>query len=695
MTELPIIVLAFANDREGQGYLRDLSKECNALQKIYEEAERNGLCRLVFRTNAEPDDIGDVIRENLNHIVIFHYGGHASGEGLKLESDDKGGATAHAGGLAALLGLCTELQLVFLNGGSTHDQGALLRAAGAPSVIVTARSIADDVARQFAVNFHQSLVGGIKLRQAYDLARNNLRKDLGDAPRPYYRELGDTSGAEPRDELGLPWELEFKDDKKTVKDWTLADAANKPDFGLPPLPDRDLPVSPFRQLDWFTADQAEVFFGRGRLIRDLYEQIVDPKESPIIFLYGAAGVGKSSVLDAGLMPRLQAGGCEVEYCRRDQQKGLSGSLRAIMKSAGDTAQLNEDWRAEEKRLNKPLIYIVDQIEEVFTRPDTAQARELKTFVDDLKAAVGNVEARPRGKFVLGFRKEWLAELRDRLDEAKLPHNDTLLKPLDRPGILEAITGPARPGRLQRRYRLEIVEGLPEMIADDLLRDAGATVAPTLQVLLTKMWEHALQTRDYKDGKPPRFDNALYQTAKSEGYLLQDVLNDGVKAIGHWNPAVEQSGLALDVLAYHTTEFGTAAQRSWDELKTRYAHQADKLEGLLDQCKGHYLVIEVEKDDSPTRPTRLAHDLLAPIVQQRFRISMAPGQRARRLLENRAPEWRDGKTGALLDETDLTTVEAGASGMRASGMRIEAILERSGWSRQAVKSMFDAGLLVKS
>ena len=44
--------------------------------------------------------------------------------------------------------------------------------------------------------------------------------------------------------------------------------------------------------------------------------------------------------------------------------------------------------------------------------------------------------------------------------------------------------------------------------------------------------------------------------------------------------------------------------------------------------------------------------------------MAPGQRARRLLENRAPEWHDGKIGPVLDATDLSAVEAGAAGMRA-------------------------------
>jgi hypothetical protein len=43
--------------------------------------------------------------------------------------------------------------------------------------------------------------------------------------------------------------------------------------------------------------------------------------------------------------------------------------------------------------------------------------------------------------------------------------------------------------------------------------------------------------------------------------------------------------------------------------------------------------------------------------------MAAGQRARRVLENRAAEWRDEATGAPLDRRDLETVEQGFTGMR--------------------------------
>ena len=665
MAELPIIVLAFANEQEGRRYLRDLPEELRRLQEILSEAERNGLCRLELLPNATLDQIFDVFTRNRDQVTILHYAGHADSGRLLLESSAAGGAPAHAAGLATFLAQRRGLQLVFLNGCSTRAQIARLLEAGVSAVIATARAIDDGMAREFAAAFYTELASGAPLRAAYEAARGRVLAARGDAPKAYYqiRELGDPTAdsvsPDPSDDHGFPWE--FRPGAELVERWSLPDAADNPEFGLPRLPERDLPESPFRHLAWFTAEHAEVFFGRGYQVRELYEQVTDQTGPPILLLHGASGVGKSSLLEAGLVPRLEAGGHAVRYRRRDQQKGLLGTLRDALQLAAEQTALDEHWRAEEARLGKPLVVFLDQVEEFFTRPDTAQPLELDEFLEALRAALGNRDQRPEGKLVLGFRKEWLAELDRRLAEAKLPRTKVFLKPLDRRGIIEAIRGPARPGRLQRQYRLAIEDGLPEVIADDLLADAGSALAPTLQVLLTKMWERARQANPDQ----PRFDRALYESLKSEGYLLKDVLDKGLEAIGRWNPAVEESGLALDVLVYHTTDLGTASQRTRAELEQRYAHQVDVLDGLLGRCKDHYLLIEAEPHpDTPTRSTRLAHDLLAPLVQQQFRLSIAPGQRARRLLENRAPEWQDGKTGPGLDSTDLATVEEGAPGMRA-------------------------------
>ena len=169
----------------------------------------------------------------------------------------------------------------------------------------------------------------------------------------------------------------------------------------------------------------------------------------------------------------------------------------------------------------------------------------------------------------------------------------------------------------------MAEGLAPTIAEDLVIDAGSALAPTLQVLLTNMWKGA-------GGKGGRFDQDLYRRLRDEGYLLRDVLEEGLKAVRQWHEDVESSGLALDVLVYHVTEFDTAAQRTRAELAARYPHRAEVLPGLLEKLKDGYLLIEADVRSEPSAPavpaTRLAHDTLAPLVHARFRTSIAPGQR---------------------------------------------------------------------
>jgi len=149
MAELPVIVLAFANEQEGHRYLRDLPEELRQLQAILEAAEGKGLCKLVVRPNARLDQILETFTEHRDRVAILHYGGHAGGDRLFLESTGTEGAVAHAEGLATFLGQRRNLQLVFLNGCSTRAQAAGLLDAGVAAVIATARAIEDAIALEF------------------------------------------------------------------------------------------------------------------------------------------------------------------------------------------------------------------------------------------------------------------------------------------------------------------------------------------------------------------------------------------------------------------------------------------------------------------------------------------------------------------------------------------------------------------
>jgi hypothetical protein len=58
--------------------------------------------------------------------------------------------------------------------------------------------------------------------------------------------------------------------------------------------------------------------------------------------------------------------------------------------------------------------------------------------------------------------------------------------LDEAGVIEAVRGVAHTPALQQHYGLTIDEDLAEEIANDLLKDREAPVAPMLQILLTRL-----------------------------------------------------------------------------------------------------------------------------------------------------------------------------------------------------------------
>src|SRR5271157_4995618 len=156
-TDRPVVFLAFADTKSD---LPSLKVEGWSLKDQFYKLKQGGvIADLVVEEKAELHRIYDVFQEHRDRIAIFHFGGHADGDRLLLQSAFEP-RPAYAEGLATLLGQQRGLKLVFLNGCSTRPQVKRLLDAGAPAVIATARPIDDHVATEFAVAFYQALTTG-------------------------------------------------------------------------------------------------------------------------------------------------------------------------------------------------------------------------------------------------------------------------------------------------------------------------------------------------------------------------------------------------------------------------------------------------------------------------------------------------------------------------------------------------------
>lgn len=674
-TTPPILFLAFANDRsrDGAGYLRKLPEEAANLESALKSAEQRELCKVVLRQNVTIRQVLDTFHDQRyrNRVAIFHFGGHANGYQLLMQTDEGEIAAAHAASFAEFLGQQVGLQLVFLNGCSTEQQVEALLAAGIAMVIATAQAIDDRVATSFATHFYTALAGGATIKIAFASAVAAVKTEQGPQPAQLYRHFSPVEGENAQLFTNRwPWALYVREGADFAQALSLPVAAKDPLFGLPSLPPdayTNLPDCPFFPLHSFQAADAALFFGRAAQIAELYQRVTAPTGEPIILLYGQSGVGKSSLLAAGLLPRLQQTHT-VRYARRDQNLGLRETLKTLLPwQAGAADDLAAAWHATEQATAQPLTLILDQIEEYETLPlapavdmetGTATA-EMTALLTALEAIFVKGRAKPQGKLILGFRKEWLAEIGKALRTHQLPFVEVYLDRLDRDGIAEAVAGVTEIPALQAKYNLTVEDHLPILIADDLLADAGSAVAPTLQFLLSRLWDRA-KANSYQT---PTFDQALY--AQLRGKSLDDFLGDQLALLAEAYQTEYASGLVLDLLYYHITPEVTADQHTHVAIKATYRHQAAIILALVQRSQDLYLLTDpAQNQPDASRTSRLAHDTLAPLLRKRFDSSDAPGQRARRTLANRAAEWQNGATGAPLDEYDLALVERGAAGMRA-------------------------------
>jgi len=674
----PCLFFTFANDQVNEGrYLRNLNEEADKLQQVLSSAEQAGLCDIIVRQNVSLDDIFRVFQDPQyrDRIVLFHYGGHANAYQLLLESSQGGVEAAHAEGLATLLGSQGSLRLVFLNGCATAPQVTHLLDAQVSTVIATNQLINDSVATQFATRFYTGFAQGANIQRAYTEAKADVIARFGKQNRFGPKKVNNSQQNDSDEKVdnlvsaennlgiedkSLPWQLYVKPGAEHAPQWSLPEAAGDPLFGLPSLPTRALPDTPYRHLQWFGAQHAELFFGRGIDIRRLYDRLTDPTNTPILLLHGSSGVGKTSLIAAGLIPRLSAKQT-VHYLRRDYKNDLLNSLKALFDNITEesVSSLANGWQAIEAQAKQPLIIFLDQIEEVFTRPNNKHDSELIEFIDTITDIFSNPRSRPQGKLILSFRKEWFSEIEKLLRQFEAPHDAYFIEPLDKYGIIEVAEGPAKTPRLAQYYKLKIERNLAPQIADTLLKDKDSPIAPVLQILLSKLWLAAKQCAD-----EPVFDFPLYELLEQNGLLLTDFLDQQFKAIKVRHSQAVQSGFLLDLLTFFTTNRGTAAEHSVAELKKQYAHVDKILNDLVLSLKNNYLLIEIPGSNPETQKLRLIHDTLASFLRTRFEESDLPGQRARRIIENRAVEWQSNQQGTPLDERDLFLVEQGQCGMRA-------------------------------
>ena len=284
-----------------------------------------------------------------------------------------------------------------------------------------------------------------------------------------------------------------------------------------------------------------LFFGREREIASLKHRV---RASRILLLFGKSGLGKTSLLQAGLFPAIREHAIfpvPIRFNQTDPPLGPNDVVDMIVEAVqaaaaeqgidgevGATRNLWEFFKTTDFWLGDTLLVpllVLDQFEEVFTLQDTAFRQALAAELGELAARglpasirrrrdagehLPYSDAPPKLHVIISFREEYLASLEELVADvpAILEHRFRLL-PLDLERARAAVERPAalEDGGTFRTQPFRYAESTLDTMLDFLGNRAGEVEPFQLQVLCGHV-EHRIEERQAAGASETVVDDAL-------------------------------------------------------------------------------------------------------------------------------------------------------------------------------------------
>ncbi|TAH49424.1 MAG: hypothetical protein EYC68_17840 [Chloroflexota bacterium] len=436
-----------------------------------------------------------------------------------------------------------------------------------------------------------------------------------------------------------------------------------------------IPNAPYKGLVPYTDDDAALFFGRDGE-RSII--VANLRSSRFTLLYGPSGVGKSSVVGAGVVhflrerakQNLQKRGTPefaVVYFNQWRDDPVAGLLRAVRaeveKLVGQEfadpqtdrfKTLDEQLKTWAERVGGDLLIILDQFEDYFLYHPNEDGPG--TFVEEFPRVVTDSEARVN--FLISIREDAVAKL-DRF-EGRIPtlfDNYIRVDHLDRNAARDAIVKPIEQfnkGMGDPASKVSIEPALVDAVLDQVktgrvsltdtglgaIRDAErangheANVerieTPFLQLVMTRLWEEEL-----KSGSRVLRLDTLNRLGGAER-IVRTHLDKTLGAL----PESERRA-AAGMFHYLVTPSGTKIAHTARDL-AEYTNTSEKqLTPVLEKMSASGVRIlrpvapPPDQLDAPTR-YEIFHDVLAPAMldwrqrylqQRRTRFTLFAGAAA--------------------------------------------------------------------
>ena len=450
---------------------------------------------------------------------------------------------------------------------------------------------------------------------------------------------------------------------------------------------------PFKFLDAYNKDDEDIFFGREKEIDALYEMVF---ETNILFLYGASGTGKTSLLRCGLANRfkethwselfvlrgtnLNAALLDVihkntpkveieEFDFSDELEELDENDTSIEKTAK-----NEVVEALEKLYRNtfnPIYLIFDQFEELFILGSKKEQEQFISTVNDI------LKADIPCKLLFSMREEYLANLYE-FEQAIPQLLDRKLR-IDRMGYRNAqdiVLSATKIKNSNVHLEKDKEEEVAKAIVDKIREGRIEIQLPIFQIMMDSLYVQATGEKIDRT-KAATFDLKLLKDVGTIEDLLASFLNDRTNTV--YRSLLDKfsdipENFVWQFLSPFATLEGTKVPLSVANINEKL-HQFPS--EWLEQCRVLLEDNRILRYQEEGDLYSLMHDVLAKEVAKHKDKEQIAIETAERLIRLKFPIWITANQDAekLLPKGDLAIVTPWLSKLNLYGVEKEYI-ERS-------------------
>lgn len=234
--------------------------------------------------------------------------------------------------------------------------------------------------------------------------------------------------------------------------------------------DRNLTVTPYVGLKPFSEAESAIFFARESHIQTIFNKL---QEKHFIAIVGSSGVGKSSLIYAGLIPQIKKATAWKIISMRPENKPFSNLAQAFNNPELNLQQSSYSLYhyLQNHPYEKDFFILIDQFEELFRYPNKA---EQQAFIKLILTSLSHKNI----YIIITLRSDYLESCIPFQGLSEAIENGLYLIPqLTKEQLYQAITKP-----------LHLFSAtIEKTLVKQLLQDTEIEVLPILQHALLYMW----------------------------------------------------------------------------------------------------------------------------------------------------------------------------------------------------------------